>query len=129
MKKEIFIIIVVISFIGIGHYITQRKTMKYFGDLDEKLSELRDEILNEEFDKSKVQSKIITLNENWSKEYNVLAMYVEHSELEKVEQQLTLIETCIETGENTRAIIELDRCRNIIDNIENESKFKLINIF
>ncbi len=129
MKKELVIVIIVISFIIIGHVTTQKKTVKVLGEFEESLTNLKGKMLNEYLDKKDIKNDIEKINDRWNEEFDVLALYIEHSQLEKIEQQLILVQTYIEIEDYNMGVVEIDRGKNIIGNIKVENSYRMVNIF
>ena len=114
MYKETIISIVIIVFVLISNNIAQKHTDNTLGKTDEELYDLRSKIENvltqkEKTTEQEIQEGIDKILEQWEKDYYVLAIYLEHDELEKVETELTSLEAHvdIEEYEKTRAIIKL----------------------
>lgn len=129
MYKETAICIITIIVIVILNLISGNYTKESVNELTKELSELRSELLKEDVDNAKVQAKINYVFEIWKNRYNILAYYLEHDELEKVETNLNSISGEIETKEYSEAISELDRTNFILNHIEKKNKFELENLF
>ena len=66
---------------------------------------------------------------NWEEKYTKLAYFIEHDELEKVEDGLTQIRSNIEMEEHQEAVVQLDSTMFILSHLEDKLEFKLENIF
>ena len=113
MKKEIIISIVIVLIIVILDIITQNCTNKSMSQVSEKLMDVRADLINGNEDKTKEK----------------LVIYIEHGELEKVEQHMLETESYIEVEEYDVAVQTLDTCNFIIEHIKDKYEFSLKNIF
>lgn len=130
MWKETIICIVLIIVIVIGNYITQDYTKESVTELSNKLNELKESIfITEEQDAYKLKDKIESVKQEWESRHDKLAYYIEHDELEKVENNLTGINSFIEMNEYAEAVSELDKGVFVLKHIEDKYAFNLENIF
>ena len=139
MKKELIISIIIFIFIVIGNIITQNYTKESVSDLSNNLENLKKNISskieekenNEENfgDNKKLLEEIDNITKNWETRHNKLAYYIEHNELEKVEDNLTGLNSLVGTEEYNEAVKELDKSIFILKHIEEKYKFNLENIF
>ncbi len=127
MKKEIIISVIVIILIVVLNIITQNHTNKTMDEILSKLDEIRIEITSN--DNKDVNERIKNLLEIWKNRSESLAYYIEHDELEKVEQYIREVNSNIETEEYTMAIQSLDTCKFIINHIKDKYEFSFKNIF
>lgn len=139
MKKELIISIVIFILIVIGNIITQNYTKESVSDLSSNFENLKENISSKieekendknSFDDNKeLLDKIDNITKNWESRHNKLAYYIEHNELEKVEDNLTGLNSLVETKEYNEAVKELDKSIFILKHIEEKYKFNLENIF
>ena len=87
MKKELIICLVIICSIVIGDIWLQNYTSKTLDTISTNLETLK-EILD---DNKYSREKIIQVNDEWDKKFNILTCFLEHDELEKVKTQLVVI--------------------------------------
>ncbi len=127
MKKEIIISIVIVLIIVVLDIVTQNYTNKSMSEVSEKLMDVRADLING--DKDITKEKIIATKKNWDKIKEKLVIYIEHDELEKVEQHMLETESYIEVEEYDVAVQTLDTCNFIIDHIKDKYEFSLKNIF
>ena len=127
MYKEIIIIMVVISLIVGLDIITNNYTKQSLEIMTSELNILRKYILNE--DKTKAQEQMKFVKEKWEERDKVLAFYIEHDELEKVETELTGLSADINAQEYKHCIAELDTTIFILEHIQDKEKIQLISIF
>ncbi len=134
MKKEIIICIIVVIAIVLGNVITQNYTNESVKILSDELDELKINLNNklekqEEKPKEELSKKIEKITNDWELRHDKLAYYIEHNELEKVEDNLTSLNSLISTEEYAEAIKELDKSIFILKHIEEKYAFNLENIF
>ena len=134
MKKELIICIVIFTLIVIGNIITQNYTKQSVDNLSNKLEELKENIggkigENNNKENEELIQKINDITKNWEERHDKLAYYIEHNELEKVEDNLTGLSSLVKTNEYPDAIKELDKCVFILKHIEEKYAFNLENIF
>ena len=134
MKKEIIICILVVIIMVIGNVVTQNYTKGSVKILSDNLEELKTEInnkinKNEEKSKKEISEVVEEIIQEWESRHDKLAYYIEHNELEKVEDKLTGVDSLINTEEYPQAIEELDKCVFILKHIEEKYAFNLENIF
>ena len=134
MKKELIICIIIFTAIVIGNIITQNYTKQSVNNLSNELEELKENIggkigENNNKENEELIEKINDITKNWEERHDKLAYYIEHNELEKVEDNLTGLSSLIKTNEYPDAIKELDKCVFILKHIEEKYAFNLENIF
>lgn len=131
MWKETIICIVIVLIIIVGNIITQNYTVESVSQLNSSLMELKQEMENGEEDskQEKAKSKIDKTFEEWENRHNKLAYFIEHDELEKVEDDLTSLRSYIGTNEFEEAISQLDKCAFVLKHIQDKYAFNLENIF
>lgn len=134
MKKEIIICIIVVIAISIGNIITQQYTKESVAtisnDLEELKLDLNNKIKNEkEKTNDELSNSVDKITKDWESRHDKLAYYIEHNELEKVEDNLTGLDSLVRTEEYAEAIKELDKCIFILRHIEEKYAFNLENIF
>lgn len=75
------------------------------------------------------KSGIEKAEEKWNEVKQKMVIYIEHTELEKVEMYIKEAKSCIETREYTIAIQMLDVCDFIMEHIKDKYELSLKNIF
>lgn len=134
MKKEIIICIIVVIAISIGNIITQQYTKESVATISNDLEELKLDLNNkikneEEKTNDELSNSVDKITKDWESRHDKLAYYIEHNELEKVEDNLTGLDSLVSTEEYAEAIKELDKCIFILRHIEEKYAFNLENIF
>ena len=127
MYKEFIIIIIVIALVISLDILTNNYTKNTVAIMSEELNILRKNILDKNTEEA--QAKMLEIKEKWEKRYNVLAYYIEHDELEKVETQLTALAADLNSKELPHCINDLDTTIFILEHIQEKEKFDLKSIF
>ena len=128
MLKEIIICIIIVVSIVCGDFLTQNYTKQSITEISNSLSVLRDEIKQNK-DKEEIKEKMKQVKSKWEDSHNKLAYYIEHNELEKVETELTGVESNIDVSEYEESINNLDKSVFLLKHIEDRYAFNLENIF
>ena len=129
MKKEIIITIATIVVIIVGDIITQNYTKKCIGETNEKLLELKKEILNKEIENGELRNKSEEVYNKWREDSKGLAYYIEHDELEKVDVQIQIITANLEAETPENSIPEIEQAVYLLHHIEEKRALKLKNKF
>ena len=125
MKKELIICLVIICSIVIGDIWLQNYTSKTLDTISTNLEELKETLDDNKFSKEKV----IQVNTEWDKKFNILTCFLEHDELEKVKTQLVVITAGIDVEDTDYVYEEIDKAVYILDHIKDKNSLKLDNIF
>ena len=129
MKKEIIIVVIIVIVIIIGHIITQNYTKKFFENISVSLEKIEEKIDNDNIEKQNLKNELDDIQEKWNEKYDILAYYIEHDELEKVETQLISMNANIKVQDYDKTIEELEKCKFILEHIKDKDSLKLVNIF
>ena len=131
MKKELIICIIIIILIILGNILTEKYTANSVKSILESISELREEIINnfENINREESLEKVKKIEEDWKKYYYLLAYFIEHDELEKIETSLIGIESYIEAEEYGEGIAKIDESVFILQHIEKKYRVSLQNVF
>ena len=134
MKKETIICIIIVIVIVIGNIITQKYTNQSVESLSYDLENLKTKIIGkvekkDDKTKEELSEDVDKVMKNWESRHDKLAYYIEHNELEKVEDNLTGLNSLVSSEEYADAIKELDKCVFILRHIEEKYAFNLQNIF
>ena len=129
MLKETLISIFSVILIIVGDTVTRGYADKALSNITEGLTNLREVIATEEVNYEEATNKMENVYSNWEEKYDKLAYFIEHDELEKVEDGLTQIRSNIEMEENQEAVVQLDSTTYILSHIEDKLAIELENIF
>ena len=129
--KEIIISTIIIFAIIIGNNITQKYTIEFGEEMSNILNELKNEINNDEneIEEKSVNEKLEKIDKCWNQKREKLAYFIEHNELEKVENNMTTMRSFVNTKEYTQSISEIEECIFILKHIEEKYAFNLENVF
>lgn len=127
MCKELIIIVTVIAIVVGLDIITNRYTKHTLEILSRELDLLREYILEESKNKSEEQMQRI--KQKWEERYKVLAFYIEHDELEKVETEMVKLEVDIEVEEFRNCISEVETIIFILEHIQEKEKIHFSSVF
>lgn len=127
MYKELIICAVVIITIITINWFLQDYTKNSVTEISNKLKELEEDL--KEKDKEKVQLKLEEIKNTWSEEYKVLAAFIEHDELEKVETSLVELEAFIEVEDFDMGTNEVNKSIFVLKHIAEKYDFSLVNVF
>ena len=129
MYKEVLIIVITIILILLLNNITQNYTKDSVESLSGILYQIREDFLQEEIEQEKLNKDIENIFMEWENRHDTLAYYIEHDELEKVEDELTKVKSNILTEEYEQGVEHLDSCVFLLQHIQDKESFSLKNIF
>lgn len=127
MLKEIIIIITVITSILLLNWYLQDYTKKSVEEINNQLEELKQDLKIKE--EKNIGENLNKIEENWSEKYGVLAIFIEHDELEKVEADLVELDGYIEIKDFDKGINEVNKSIFSLKHIAEKYDFSLINTF
>lgn len=127
MYKEIIIIIVAITLVVSLDIVTNNYTKETVNIMREKLSVLREYIFEE--NKEKSDQQIPDIENEWDERYKILAFYLEHDELEKVNTELTSLKAFLNMEEYSECMNSLDKCVFILEHIQEKEETSLKSVF
>lgn len=128
MYKEVIITIMIVVLIFCVDTLTNRYTVEATRNLSNDLAMIREE-LKDESNTQEIRAKIDEIFSKWKQYYNVLAYYIEHDELEKVETELTMLKAYEESKKYDECVNTIDTTIFILNHIEDKEKFMLRSIF
>lgn len=131
MWKEIIISIVIVLMVIIGNNVTQGYIVDSAEEMCNRLNELKAEINKEEnnIKEDDVYEKLKNIEDCWDERHERLAYFIEHDELEKVENNIATMKSFVETKEYPDSISNIDENIFILNHIEEKYAFSLENIF
>ncbi len=127
MKREILIAFIIIILIVILNIITANYTNKSMEDITSDLDKIRIQLVSK--NKENLNDSIDNVIKKWEEKKNILAFYIEHTELEKMELYLHELDSNVETDEFNIAIQSLDSCNFMASHIRDKYEVALKNIF
>ena len=127
MKREILIACIIIILIVILNIITANYTDKVMEEMTSDLDKIRMQLVARNGEN--LNDKTDEVIKKWEEKKNLLAYYIEHTELEKMELYLFELNSNIETDEFNIAIQSLDSCKFMASHIRDKYEVALRNIF
>ena len=88
MKKEFSIIIFLFVIVVLTHMFTQKNTRNFLNSIILDLESIEKDIFNNNIEKDNLSEKIDNIYSKWKEQYKYLAYYIEHDELEKLENEM-----------------------------------------
>lgn len=125
MKKELIICLVIICSIVIGDIWLQNYTSKTLDTISTNLETLKETLDDNKYSRE----KIIQVNDEWDKKFNILTCFLEHDELEKVKTQLVVITAGIDVEDTEYVYEEINKAIYILDHIKDKNSLRSDNIF
>ena len=129
MYKGIFIILAIIIVVFCLNYITNKYTDDSVIILEGKLHQMKFDFLEKYINEEKIKKDIDDVFKEWYKRYNVLTYYIEHDELEKVENDLTMVKSCIDAKNFEDGVEHIDTSIFLMKHIKAKETFDFKNIF
>ena len=128
MKKEIIVCIIILILIIGGDIITQSYSENSTARMTKELQELQNLIENNT-EIEEITKRINDIESNFNEDYNKLAYFIEHEELEKVKTGIVSIKAYTKSEELGEAMNEVDKTIYILEHIVEKYKVNLKNIF
>ena len=125
-KETVICIIIVVTIFSLDIF-TQGYTKKATAEITQIFTDLKRDILKE--DKTQIDIKVKNLDEKWGQKHDMLAYYIEHDELEKVDTAIVCMKSYVETEDYPSAVAELDEGKFVLEHIQKKNAFNLENIF
>jgi len=127
MYKEILICIVIIVLVVSGDTITQNYTKKNVKMITQALEELA--VTLEQENQEMAIKQVENVNHQLEKMHNIMAYYMEHDELEKLETDFITCKSFIQSQSYNDADSELKKTIFVLNHIKDKYSFNLENIF
>ena len=128
MFKEFIICVFIVIAIIFGDVITQDYTKEVVSNLSDSLSNLRNDVMEQNVDNQKIKSGVENVAKQWEEKRNKLSYYLEHNELEKIETEFTAIKSDSETTDYQQLVESIDKSIFLLKHIEDRYAFNLENI-
>ena len=127
MYKEIVITIIVLALIIVGNIITQNNTNKSVEEMSYELENLKKEIENKNWEQA--NKKMEETEKIWEEKNEIMAYYIEHNELEKVQTEIAKTKADVESKEVAMAIEAISNCNFVLEHIKDKNALKIVNVF
>ena len=128
MKKEIIVCIIILILIIGGDIITQSYSKNSTEEITKELQELQ-KLIESNAETNIIIEKINDIENNFNEDYNKLAYFIEHEELEKVKTGIVSIKAYTKSEELGETMNEVDKTIYILEHIVEKYKVNLKNIF
>lgn len=129
MIREVFVCLAIIILILVGNFFSQNYTSKSVAELTEKIDELKQEVSKNEQDETVIKNKTEELYNTWRDRFNILAYYIEHTELEKVEAEIVVLRGKVANLNYNETTENLEKSAFLLKHIEDKYAFNLQNVF
>lgn len=129
MYKEVVISTIIIIVIIILNIITQNYTKNTVSQMKMYLDSTKEELVKEEPDYDMALEKAKETFEKWEELDEIIVLYTEHSEIEKISTAIISMQSFIEMEDDSQAVDSIDRCNYILENIESKERLSIDNIF
>ena len=129
MHKELMICLIIIVLIISLDLITKYSTENIVNTLNSDLENFKEVLIGDNIEQKEAREKMKNIMDIWRKKYEILAYYIEHDELEKVETELTSLSSSIDVEEYDDGVENIDRCIFILSHIQNKYIIEIKNIF
>ena len=125
--KEYFIILIILGFVFYINYLTDK-------DLNEQIAWIRNGIMNieEKIEKNKKQeaeNDFDSLHSKWEDITEHLELFVDHSELEKISNDIVKIDANLKSSDDEEILENIYDLKFMLEHIEDKNKLKLKNFF
>ncbi len=125
--REYLIIIVILSFVFLMEYLTSKSLGEATQWMKNGVISIENKI--KENQESEAQEEFYDLQGKWKEKTEKLALFVEHNELEKVTNDIALIEINFETDETEDILENIADLKFMLEHIEEKNQLKWKNIF
>ncbi len=126
--REIWICIIIVAIIISLDIVMQNYTKKSTDEIISDLEKINAALKTQQTEED-LKHKLIEIKEKWKEKNSILAYYIEHNELEKVETNLTSMISYIETGEYNLALDKIETNIFVLKHIKDKYQLSLENIF
>ncbi len=109
--------------------ITQNYTVSAVDDITNQLENIKSDMKLGEIDEENLKKQTESVQKSWEERYSKMAFYIEHDELEKVENNITSFASYIELKEYNLAINKIEEDIFLLDHIKDKYELSLENIF
>ena len=124
-KEMIICVIIIISIISLDVF-TQKLTERTVYEVTLMFDSLKENIYGD--DMKKMQQNIKELEEKWENMSKMLAYYIEHDELEKVDTAIVTMKSYWQSKDYPSAIASLEEGKFVLEHIQEKNAFNLKNI-
>lgn len=125
--REYIVIIVILIIVFLTEYITNKNLDDSIKWMSDGIASVENKIVEDNTEEAKNEFK--DLKNKWKEESDKLALFVEHNELEKISNDIVIIESNLESDETDKILENIDELQFMLEHIQEKNKLKLKNIF
>lgn len=125
--KEVIIVIVILIIVFATEYATSKSLDNAVEWMTNGIVSIENKI--NEKKESEAQNEFYELKNKWKGTSEQLALFVEHNELEKVSNDVVIIESNFKSDETEKALENIAELKFMLEHIQEKNKLKLKNIF
>lgn len=125
--KEYSIIIIILVIVFYIDFVTSKSLEDAVNWARDGITSIENKI--NENNEVEAQDEFYDFEEKWKEKVQNLSLFVEHNELEKVSNDIVIIESNFETNETEKALENIAELKFMLEHIEEKNKLKLKNIF
>lgn len=125
--KEVIIVIVILIIVFATEYATSKNLDNAVEWMTNGIVSIENKI--NEKKESEAQNEFYELKNKWKGTSEQLALFVEHNELEKVSNDVVIIESNFESDETEKTLENITELKFMLEHIQEKNKLKLKNIF
>lgn len=125
--KEYVIVGVILIFVFFIEHITKQNLSDSVKWMKEGITSIENKL--EENRETEAQNEFLDLKGKWEGEQEKLAFFVEHEELEKVSNDIVIIESNFKQNESDEIDENITDLKFMLDHIEEKNQLNLKNIF
>ena len=129
MYKEIIISAIIISLIFFTDYITQKYTDYAINETTRDISHIQEKMQLQDIKDENITKDINEKYTKWLEYHKILAFYIDHNELEKVETNFVAGKSYIEKSKYDEANAELEKTKYVLEHIHDKYTVNWANIF
>lgn len=134
MYKEVIISIVIIVTIFIANSVSQGYTDKTIDKINNDLANIKEKLFDVLDGKAKhsqesMKDDVEKILNEWEDKYYLLAVYLEHDELEKVAKELISLKASVEVEEYQDAIGDAERSIFALEHLKEKEVLNVDNFF
>lgn len=129
MRKEEIITLAIIILIIIGDIFTQNYTKKAMDDTSHELSDIKEKAISQQYTSQELADESKEIYSRWQIREKILAYYIEHAELEKVNTQILRMKAFFEGNVQDQCVAEIENGIYVLDHIKIKQAFSLKNVF
>lgn len=125
--REYFIIVVILGIVFFTDFITSKNLGDSVQWMKDEIATIEEKVKQD--NEYEAQEGFYSIKKKWKEKSNKLALFVEHNELEKVSNNIVLIQSNFETNETEEVMENIAELKFMLEHIEEKNQLKLKNVF